>query len=38
MSRDRTLIGRLQGYHADVVLGVPLFGMKEPWAFFKNAD
>jgi len=38
ISRDRTLIAKLQNYHADVVLGVPIFGMKEPWARFKNAD
>jgi hypothetical protein len=38
ISRDRTLIAKLQNYHADVVLGVPIFGMKEPWVRFKSAD
>jgi len=38
ISQDRTLIAKLQNYDADVILGVPIFGMKEPWARFKNAD
>jgi len=37
MSPDRTLVVKLQNYHAGVVLGAPIFGMKEPWARFKNA-
>jgi hypothetical protein len=38
VSSDRSLIAKLQNYHADVILVVPLFGLKEPWARFKNAD
>ena len=38
ISRDRALIAKLQNYHVDVILAVPIFGMKEPWASFKNAD
>jgi hypothetical protein len=38
MSKDRSLIATLQNYHADVLLGVPIFGMNEPWARLKNAD
>jgi hypothetical protein len=38
ISRDRTLIAKLQNYHADVILGVPIFGTKEQWARFENAD
>jgi hypothetical protein len=38
MSQDRSLIVKLQNYHADVILAVPIFGMKEPWARFKSAD
>ena len=37
ISRDRTLIAKLQNYHVDVVLVAPIFGMTEPWASFKNA-
>lgn len=38
ISRDRALIGKLQNYHADVVLGAPLSGMKEPWVRFDHVD
>ncbi len=31
---DGSLVLRLQSYHADVVLGVPLFQKSEPWARF----
>lgn len=37
LSSDRSLIAKLQNYHVDMILVVPLFGMKEPWARFKNA-
>lgn len=38
LSSDRSLIAKLQNYHADVILVVPLFGLQEPWARFKKAD
>lgn len=38
ISRDQSLIAKLQIYHADVILAIPAFGMKEPWARFKTAD
>ena len=38
MSRDRSLVAKLQNYHADMILAIPVFGMKEPWARFKSAD
>lgn len=38
VSQDHALIVKLQNYHADVVLGLPIFHMKEPWARFKNAE
>jgi len=37
-SGDRSLIAKLQNYHADIMLGIPIFGMKEPWARFEAAD
>jgi hypothetical protein len=33
---DGSLIARVQGYHADVILAVPMFGKKEPWARFSS--
>ena len=36
-TEDGALIARLQDYHADIVLGIPLFGMEEPWARFMEA-
>ena len=38
IARDRALIAKLQNYHADVVLAIPVFGMKEPWARFPRID
>ncbi|MGE5303039.1 MAG: hypothetical protein ACM3TN_06895 [Alphaproteobacteria bacterium] len=38
MSHDGSLIAKLQNYHADVILAVPMFGINEPWARFENAD
>lgn len=38
LSHDHSLIAKLQNYHADVVLGLPIFGMKEPWARFPHLD
>jgi hypothetical protein len=38
MADDRSLIAKLQNYHADVILVIPLFGIKEPWARFNRAD
>lgn len=37
MSHDRSLVAKLQNYHADVILAVPVFGIKEPWARFIRA-
>ena len=37
MSHDHSLIAKLQNYHADVILAIPLFGMNEPWAKFDQA-
>lgn len=34
---DGALIAKLQDYHVDIVLGIPLFGIKEPWARFTEA-
>lgn len=34
LSHDHSLIAKLQNYHADVILGLPIFGMKEPWVRF----
>lgn len=38
ITRDRALVAKLQNYHADVLLAVPVFGMKEPWARFNAID
>jgi len=38
MAHDRSLIAKLQNYHVDVILLIPLFGIKEPWARFNRAD
>ena len=38
MSQDGYLIVKLQNYHADVILAVPMFGINEPWARFRNTD
>jgi hypothetical protein len=38
MLHDRSLAAKLQNYHADIVLGLPIFGMKEPWARFYRVD
>lgn len=38
ISRDRSLIAKLQNYHADVILAIPVFGMTEPWARFNRAE
>ncbi len=37
-TRDGALIGRLQNYRADVILGIPAFRMKEPWVRFNAVD
>jgi hypothetical protein len=37
IANDSSLIARLQNYHADVILGLPIFRMKEPWARFGRA-
>ncbi|MGD1147297.1 MAG: hypothetical protein ABR961_05070 [Thermoanaerobaculaceae bacterium] len=34
VSRDGALVAKLQNYHVDVVLGVPLFRNSEPWVRF----
>ena len=38
MSNDRSLVAKLQNYHVDVILGIPLFEIKEPWARFSRAE
>jgi hypothetical protein len=38
LSHDHSLIAKLQNYHADVILGLPIFVMKEPWARFPRLD
>ncbi len=35
---DRSLVAKLQNYHADVILAIPVFGIKEPWARFNRAE
>lgn len=34
LSRDRALIAKLQNYHLDIMLAIPIFGIQEPWARF----
>ena len=36
IASDRSLIAKLQNYHADVILAIPVFGIKEPWARFER--
>ena len=36
-SQDHSLIAKLQNYHADVILAIPVFGISHPWAKFKQA-
>lgn len=38
LSNDHSLIAKLQNYQADVILGLPVFVMKEPWARFPHLD
>jgi hypothetical protein len=38
MTSERSLVARLQNYHADVILAIPVFGMKEPWARFDTVN
>jgi hypothetical protein len=35
-SSDGSLIAKLQNYHADVILAIPVFGIREPWARFQK--
>lgn len=37
-TNDHNLVARLQNYHADVILALPVFGMKEPWARFGRVN
>ncbi len=37
VSKDGSLIAKLQHYHADVILAIPVFRMREPWARFRKA-
>jgi hypothetical protein len=37
MTNDRSLVAKLQNYHAGMILVVPVFRVKEPWAWFKRA-
>lgn len=38
LAQDGTLIAKLQDYHIDVVLLVPVFGKTEPWASFHRSE
>ena len=38
MTSARSLVAKLQNYHADVILAIPVFGMKEPWARFDRVN
>lgn len=38
MASDRSLVAKLQNYHADVILVIPVFGIKEPWARFERVE
>jgi len=38
LSQDHSLIAKLQNYHADVILAIPVFGIKEPWARFEQVE
>jgi hypothetical protein len=38
LSHDRSLVAKLQNYHVDIILVIPVFEMKEPWALFKRAE
>lgn len=37
IAHDGSLVARLQNYQLDVILAVPFFGIKEPWARFRRA-
>ena len=38
VSQEGALIAKVQNYHADVILAVPIFGKTEPWVRFRGAD
>lgn len=38
MTSERSLVAKLQNYHADVILVIPVFGVKEPWARFDRVN
>ncbi len=38
LSNDRSLAAKLQNYHVDLMLGIPVFGLKEPWARFPRFE
>ena len=38
LAGQRALVAKLQNYHADVLLGIPTFRMKEPWVRFPNVN
>lgn len=38
LAQDGALIAKLQDYHIDVVLVVPVFGKTEPWARFLRSE
>ena len=38
VAEDGSLIARLQDYHIDVILLLPLYGMQEPWARFTASE
>lgn len=37
-TQDNSLLARIQDYHVDLIVGVPVFGKSEPWALFRKAD
>jgi hypothetical protein len=37
IAKDGALIAKLQNYRIDVLLGLPLYGMTEPWLRFEPA-
>lgn len=38
IARDHALVVKLQNYHADVLIALPVFGINEPWARFTPID
>jgi hypothetical protein len=38
ISHDHSLVAKMQNYHADVILVLPVFGIKEPWVRFSRVE